>query len=193
MVESVVFAGLKPDAPPPVRKRHPFLNKIKGAFECVVYAGLKPDSRSLMGQSRTLGEKLRIAAAAVTGLVVLVGIEGIILMNRSPAPKTAEAVSPAAPIVNDPPPAKAPDLVIKEIQVESTAKPPVVSAILLNTSSSHFDNATITIDLTDSDGMVVGFVRTTVAEIAPNSEIRIRIPYKDIKAASAILRLIETR
>ena len=198
-IDSVVFAGLKPDAPREQANRLRWLGPLRGLLERVL---LRPaPSDPLYLSNRTFDQKVKLALAIAVPCLIVVGVTALGLSHffhaneHGPAtePSGAELAAKLLPNL---------DKVVKievnkDVQVldahfEREGGMKVVGTVKNNTD--HVIHTTeIVLNLADATGSQLGAVSARVDNLAPNATGSFRLPIEQADAAFALVREVRTQ
>jgi hypothetical protein len=198
-IDSIVFAGLKPDAPREQATHMRWLGPLRGLLERVL---LRPaPSDPLYLSNRTFEQKAKLGLVIAVPCLVVVGVTALGLSHffhaneRGPAPEPsgAELAAKLLPNVD-----KIVDIhVNKDVQVldahverEGGAK---VAGTVKNNTDRLIHTAEIILNLTDQTGSVLGAVSAHVDNLEPNATVKFQVPIEQPDAAFALVREVQTR
>jgi hypothetical protein len=198
-VTSVVFAGLKPDAPREQAKRMRWLGPLRGLLERVL---LRPaPSDPLYLSNRTLDQKVKLGLAIAVPCVIVVAVTALGLSHffhangPGPAdePSGAELAAKLLPNVD-----KISIIEVnKDVQVldahierEGGGK---VAGTVKNNTGRLIHTTEIILNLTDKTGSLLGAVSAQVDDLAPNATVNFRVPIEQADAAFALVREVQTQ
>jgi hypothetical protein len=198
-IDSIVFAGLKPDAPREQAKRWQWLGTLRGLLERIL---LRPaPSDPLYLSNRTFDQKVKHALAIAVPCVILAG--GVLLLlshffhAKGPGPglepSPAELAAKLLPNVD-----KTITIEVnKEVQVleahiehEGGTK---VAGTVKNNTDRLIHSTDIILNLTDRMGSHLGAVSAQVENLAPNATVKFQAPIEQKDAVFALVREIETQ
>ncbi len=195
-VESILYAGLKPNAPSKEPKRGRRLGFLLQKFERLL-AGSAPTDPLYLSH-RTWKQKVKLGIAIALPCLVLVGamalgFSNIFQPSYTPAkePTAAEIVSKMLPDidknlnieVNQ-------DAEIVEVRAQKGPSPRVEG--LLRNRSNRPISVEFTFELTDDAGSRIGAVTGRVDKAPPKNAIPFQFPIKQTNAAFALLRDMKT-
>lgn len=187
-LESLLYAGLKPDAPARSASPPPgHQGQLRAKLERLLFRGLKPDQGPMQPMSRK--RKIVLAVLGVLGCLLVAGLV-FALMNRKP-PSEMSATADPAPLNFLPPDLKIEKnryLEVVEIEFQTKSPPYEIIGTLKNLTAKRVSAAEISFDLTDEGGSRVGAVTTTVQNVDPMGSVRFHIPVTQKNAAFAIVR-----
>jgi hypothetical protein len=192
LVESIVFAGLKPATPGALpRAKKPGI--IRRIFDKFLSGGRVNDPLYLSNRSWT--KRIIMGAAVVAPIAAVSGVAVYLLLDRQP-PKTrppveptlAEIASSTLKLPVDLKIDKNKDLEVIEVRIDNQSNPPVVTGVLRNRSSKMFTSAEISFDLTDDDGSQVGASEMTLHNVMPNASTPFRIALGQRNTAFVVVR-----
>jgi len=201
-IESIVYAGLKPDAARPQSK----LRRWLGSLEARIgrFAGGRAPSDPLYLTNRTAGQKFKAAMWFVVPGILLAGAVVVAWVNLQvpraplPAPQTGPAEAAAKALAN----------VENSIQVEKIARPQDVDVVevhvervpvnrlvgtLHNRTGRSFQSVDVVFEMTDSQGSQLGAVRAQVNGVPARGTVEFQLPIAQKRAAYALVREIHTR
>ena len=198
-IDSVVFAGLKPDAHREQAKRMRWLGPLRGLLERVLFMPAPSDPLYL--SNRTFDQKVKVGLAIAVPCRIVVGVTALGLSHffRAKGPGPAAEVS-GAELAKKLLPNMDRSIKIeinKDVQVldahvvrEGGMK--VVGAVKNNTDRL-IPTTEIVLNLTDAMGSQLGAVRARVDNLAPNAPGSFQIPIEQTDAAFALVREVQTR
>jgi hypothetical protein len=198
-VDSVVFAGLKPDAPREQSKRTRWLGPLRGLVDRVLSRPAPSDPLYL--SNRTFDQKVKLWLAIAVPCLILAGVTVLGLSHffraelPGPAPEPSAAVLAAKLFPNADKTIKTQvdrDVQVLDAHVESEDGMKVVGTVKNNTNRL-IHTTTIILNLTDIMGSHLGAVSAQVDNLAPNATVKFQIPIEQKDAASALVREISTR
>ena len=198
-VDSVVFAGLKPDAPREQAARLRWLGPLRGLLERVLRAPAPSDPLYL--SNRTFDQKAKLGLAIAVPCLIVVGVTALGLSHffqaKGPGPSAeptgAELAAKLLPNVG-----KIGNIEVnKDVQVleahvelEGGAK---VTGTARNNTDRLIHAAEIVFNLTDQGGSQVGAVSAQVENLAPHATVRFQVPIEQTNAAFALVREVQTQ
>jgi hypothetical protein len=198
-IDSIVFAGLKPDAPREQAKRVLWLGPLRGLLERVL---LRPaPSDPLYLSNRTFDQKVKLGLAIAVPCLIVVGVTAVGLSHifqangpgPAPEPSAAELAAKLLPNmdktinieVNK-------DVQVLEAHVESEGGAKVAGTVKNNTDRL-IHRTEIILNLTDKMGSHLGAVSAQVDNLAPNATVKFQIPIDQTDAAFALVREVQTQ
>ncbi len=194
--ESIVYAGLKPAGAPAPPPGTGWRGRLRRAWDRFLSGGAPSDPLYL--SNRTWKQKLKVAAAVSTPVLIVVGIFVYSLVTPPPAPEKPLVVLTPAEIAARtqiiPKDFKVPqnvDVQVGEVSVDRASTPHRISGTLQNVSEKRFSNVELTFDLTDENGSQVGGARTVVPDIGPHATKSFNFAIPQRNAAFVLVR--ETR
>jgi hypothetical protein len=198
-IDSVVFAGLKPDAPREQAKRLRWLGPLRGLLERVLVRPAPSDPLYL--SNRTFDQKVKVGLAIVVPCLIVVGVIALGLSHffRAKGPGPAAEISGAELArkllpnmdtsikieVNK-------DVQVLDAHVEREGGMKVVGAVK-NSTGRLIRTTEIVLNLTDTIGSQLGAVSARVDNLAPNATVNFRIPIEQTEAAFALVREVQTQ
>ena len=198
-VNSILFAGLKPDAPREQAKRLRWLGPLRGLLERVLRAPAPSDPLYL--SNRTFDQKAKLGLAIAVPCLIVVGVTALGLSHffhaKGPGPSAeptgAELAAKLLPNVG-----KIGNIVVnKDVQVLEAHVELEGGAKLTGTAKNNTDRlihtAEIVFNLTDQGGSQVGAVSAQVDNLAPNATVKFQIPIEQTNAAFALVREVQTQ
>jgi len=200
LIDSVLFAGLKPATPgqAPSANKGP-LGRLWAHLDNWVSGGASDDPLYL--SNRTWRQKLRMGLLlGIPGLVLVVGLVLVfaqVFVPQTAPPKskeatTAELVSKVLPDVDKSAHIQRyTDAEVVEIGVDQAANPPRIRGKLRN-DTNHSISVEFVADLTDIDGARVGAVAERVLNTPPKETALFDFPIKSTTASIALVREIRT-
>jgi hypothetical protein len=197
LLESIVFAGMKPGAQTAPKRQLAWLGPLRGPVERLLSGGPAPTD-PLYLTNRTLGRKLQSwSLIGIPCLALLAGI-GIILSSlldpplAKPAKELTAAEITAKLLPNmdkDFKLAPASDVQVLEARVDGTR----LVGKVKNTSTKEIAGAELVIDLFDASLSQVGAVSAVVGKIPPSGTRGFEISIKQRTAATAMVREVTVR
>ena len=196
LLESIVFAGMKPGAQTAPKRQLAWLGPLRGPVERLLSGGPAPTD-PLYLTNRTLGRKLLSwSLIGIPCLALLAGIGVKLSSLDPPLAKPAKELT-AAEITAKLLPnmdkdfklAPASDVQVLEARVDGTR----LVGKVKNTSTKEIDGAELVIDLADAEGSQVGAVSTVVGKIPPLGTRNFEISIKQRRAAAATVREVTVR
>jgi hypothetical protein len=198
-IDSIVFAGLKPDAPMEQVKRRRWFGPLRDLFERIL---LRPGpSDPLYLSNRTFDQKVKLGLAIAVPSLILVGGVVLLLSNvfqandlgPSAEPSAAELAAKLLPNVD-----KTIDIEVnKDVQVveahiehEGGTK---VAGTVKNNTNRLIHTTEIILNLTDQTGSHLGAVSAQVNNLAPNATLKFQTPIEQKDAAFALVREVQTQ
>jgi hypothetical protein len=197
IIESVVFAGLKPGAPHTAEKRMRWLGPLAGPMERFLSGGPTPSdplylSHRTPGQRIMLGVKVAIPLAIVGGGLFWYFRSGIQekqpVLNLTPA----EAAAKMMPDLNRVNVVTNKDIEVPEVGVDRSGSL-ALAGIVRNNTAHTVSAVEILFDVTDDRGSRLGNVSAQLQNLAPKSESKFRVPINQQTASIAIVRDIKMR
>jgi hypothetical protein len=186
-IESVVFAGLKPDAPREQAKRARWLDPLRRLLERIL---LRPaPSDPLYLSNRTFDQKLKLRLAIAVPCLILAG--GVLLglshffqangPGPAPEPSAAELAAKLLPNVD------------KTINIEVNQDAQVLDAHVEREGGMKVAGTEIILNLTDKTGSHLGAVSAQVDNLAPHATMKFQAPIEQKDAAFALVREVQTQ
>ena len=198
-IESVVFAGLKPDAPREQAKRARWLDPLRRLLERIL---LRPaPSDPLYLSNRTFDQKLKLRLAIAVPCLILAG--GVLLglshffqangPGPAPEPSAAELAAKLLPNVD-----KTINLEVNQdaqvldahVEREGGMK---VAGTVKNNTGRLIHTTEIILNLTDKTGSHLGAVSAQVDNLAPHATMKFQAPIEQKDAAFALVREVQTQ
>ncbi len=195
LVESVVFAGLKPGAPRAESKRMSWLGPLRGPIERFLSLGPAP-SDPLYLSSRTAKQRL-IFALKVAAPFVLAGGITLWLFRNSISPKNqpkldltpAELAAKFMPDVDKIRIVTNRDVEVPAVGIDRAGH--ALTGTVKNNTPRVLRSVEVTFDVTDDSGSKLAAVRASFDTLAPRSESAFRVPVHQADAAIAVVREIQ--
>ena len=196
-IEKILYAGLKPNAPPKESNRGRWLGRLSAAVERFL-AGRAPTD-PLYLTNRTLKQKLTLAVAVAVPALFLLAVMAVAFSNLfSPSsapphePTPAEVVAKLLPDlektieidVNK-------DAELVEVHVERSSASPRITGLLRNRTDRPI-SVEFALELTDDAGSRLGAVVGRVDKAPPKNTIPFQFPIKQENAAFALVREMHT-
>ena len=198
-LNSIVFAGLKPDAPREQTARLRWLGPLRGLLERVLQAPAPSDPLYL--SNRTFDQKAKLGLAIAVPCLIVVGVTALGLSHffqakgpgPSAEPTAAEVAAKLLPNmgkignieVNK-------DVQVLEAHVELEGGPKVTGTAKNNTDRL-IPATEIILNLTDQSSSLLGAVSVHVDNLAPHATAAFQVPIEETNAAFALVREIQTR
>jgi hypothetical protein len=198
-IDSVVFAGLKPDAPREQAKRLRWLGPLRGLLERVL---LRPaPSDPLYLSNRTFDQKVKVGLVIAVPCLIVVCVTALGLSHffqaKGPGPaaemsgvELAKKLLPNMDTslkieVNK-------DVQVLDAHIEREGGMKVAGAVKNNTDRL-IRTTEIVLNLTDATGSQLGAVSARVDNLAPNATANFQIPIEQTDAAFALVREVQTQ
>jgi hypothetical protein len=198
-IDSVVFAGLKPDTPREQGKRMRWLGPLRRLLERVLSRPAPSDPLYL--SNRTFDQKALRGLAITVPCLIAVGVTALGLSHifhangagPSAEPSGAELASKLLPNFN------------KNLRIEVNKDVQVVEAYVAHEGGSKvagtvknntdhlIHTAEIVFSLTDRIGSRLGDVSAQVDNLAPNATAKFQLAIEQKDAAFALVREVQTR
>jgi hypothetical protein len=198
-IDSIVFAGLKPDAPREQAKGRRWLGPLRGLADRILSRPAPSDPLYL--SNRTFDQKVKLALAIAVPCVIVAG--GVLLLlshifqanepGPGTEPSTAELAAKLLPNVDKTIKIEVnKDVQVLEAHVESEGGMKVAGTVKNNTD--HLIHTTeIILNLTDKTGSHLGAVSAQVDNLAPNATVKFQLPIEQKDAAFALVREVQTQ
>jgi len=198
-VDSVVFAGLKPDAPREQAKGRQWLGPLRESVDRVLSRPAPSDPLYL--SNRTFDQRVKLWLAIAVPVLILAGIIALGLSHffqarlAEPAPEPSAAVLAAKLLPN----------VDKSLKIEVNQDAQVVDAhvdreggmkvvgTVRNNTDRVIHATEVILNLTDTTGSFLGAVSAHVDNLAPNATMEFQIPIEQKDAAFALVREVQTQ
>jgi hypothetical protein len=198
-IGSIVFAGLKPDAPREQAKRRQWLGPLRGLVERVLFRPAPSDPLYL--SNRTFDQKMKIGLAIAVPCLVVAGGVALLLSQffqangpgPAPEPSAAELAAKLLPNVD------------KTIRIEVNKEVQVLGAhveheggmkvagTVKNNTDRLIRTTEIILNLTDRMGSHLGAVSARVDNLGPNATVKFQAPIDQKDAAFALVREVQTQ
>jgi hypothetical protein len=198
-IDSVVFAGLKPDAPREQAKRLRRIGPLRGLLERVL---LRPaPSDPLYLSNRTFDQKVKVALMIAAPCLIVVGVTALGLSHffqaKGPGPAAeisgAELAKKLLPNMDTTVKVEVnKDVQLLDAHFEREGGMKVVGTVKNNTDRL-IRTTEIVLNLTDATGSQLGAVSARVDNLAPNATANFQIPIVQTDAAFALVREIQTQ
>jgi hypothetical protein len=198
-IDSVVFAGLKPDAPREQAKRLRRLGPLRGLLERVL---LRPaPSDPLYLSNRTFDQKVKVALMIAVPCLIVVGVTALGLSHffqaKGPGPAAeisgAELAKKLLPNMDTTVKVEVnKDVQVLDAHVEREGGMKVVGTVKNNTDRL-IRTTQIVLNLTDRTGSQLGAVSARVDNLAPNATGSFQIPIEQTDAAFTLVREVQTQ
>jgi hypothetical protein len=192
--ESVVYMGMQPAPAAPRNRISRLFGPIRRPLERFLAGGPAP-SDPLYLTNRTLGQKIRTAAAVAIPCLILVGLVALgagrfIRVREKPVRDltTAELKEKVLPnLAHDVQIETNGDLEVAEARVEHGPPVALVGSVKNNTAHA-IENAQVVFDLAALNGARLGAVAATIAHVDAKSTAPFRIAVEQDNAAFAVVR-----
>ena len=198
-IDSVVFAGLKPDAPREQAKRLRRIGPLRGLLERVL---LRPaPSDPLYLSNRTFDQKVKVALMIAVPCLIVVGVTALGLSHffqaKGPGPAAeisgAELAKKLLPNMDTTVKVEVnKDVQVLDAHVEREGGMKVVGTVKNNTDRL-IRTTQIVLNLTDRTGSQLGAVSARVDNLAPNATGSFQIPIEQTAAAFTLVREVQTQ
>jgi hypothetical protein len=198
-IDSVVFAGLKPEAPREQAKHLPWLGPLRGLLERVL---LRPaPSDPLYLSNRTFDQKVKVALMIAVPCLIVVGVTALGLSHffqaKGPGPAAeisgAELAKKLLPNMDTTLKIEVnKDVQLLDAHLEREGGMKLVGTVKNNTDRL-IRTTEIVLNLTDATGSQLGAVSARVDNLAPNATANFQIPIVQTDAAFALVREIQTQ
>jgi len=198
-VDSVVFAGLKPDAPREQSKRTRWLGPLRGLVDRVLSRPAPSDPLYL--SNRTFDQKVKLGLAIAVPCLIAVGVTVLGLSHFFHANTPGPAAEPSAAELA----AKLLPNVDKTITIEVNKDVQVLDAHVereggvkvagtVKNNTDHLIHTTeIILNVTDSTGSHLGAVSARVDNLAPRATAKFQVFIEQKDAAFALVREVQTQ
>jgi hypothetical protein len=199
-IDSIVFAGLKPDAPREQQtKGRRWLGPLHGLVDRLLSRPAPSDPLYL--SNRTFDQKVKLWLAIAIPCVVLAGGVLLLLSNIFQANDLGPGAEPSAAELA----AKLLPNVDKTIKIDVNKDVQVLEAHLeheggmkvagtVKNNTDHLIHSTeIILNLTDKTGSHLGAVSAHVDDLAPNATMKFQTPIEQKEAVFALVREISTQ
>ena len=199
LIESIIFAGMRPGAP--VAHPHPmrWLRPLRRPIERFLSGGAAP-SDPLYLSRRTAGQRIRFALLIGTPGVIVAGLMALALSNHfvkktvmprldlPPAEVTAKMLPNMDRVKFD----TNRDMDVMEVRVDRT-KGTLVMGTVMNNTAHQLHSAEIVFDLTDRAGSQLGGVSQKIENLPPQIRKALRLPIEQRTASFVLVREVKTR
>jgi hypothetical protein len=201
VIESIVFAGMKPGAPAPQSQRMRWLGPLRRPVERLLSGGPAP-SDPLYLTNRTIGQRVRFAVVIGTPCVIVASLMILALsryfVKKTPEPNLdpslATVAALAAKTLPDMDHVKIDtnrDVDVMELHIDRT-KGIVLTGTVMNKTAHEIHAADIVFDLTDSTGSQLGGVSQRFEDLAPQIRQDFRLTIEQSTARFALVREVRT-
>ncbi len=195
-VESVLYAGLKPNAPRKESKRAGFLGPILQRFERFL-AGRAPTDPLYLSR-RTWKQKLRLGLAIGAPCFLLLAALAVAMTNLLPKetapprePTPAEIVAKLLPDLDKTVKLEVNrDAEVVEVHA-SKGQGAQVTGLIRNRTDRPL-SVELVLELTDEAGSRLGAIEGRIEKIPPKNTIPFQFPAKETNAAFALVREVRT-
>jgi hypothetical protein len=196
IVESIVFAGMKPGVQPSQSRRMRLLGPLRRPLERLLNTAAPDDPFYLT--NRTWGQKIGLWALIALPCVLVAAVIGFgvmgLIQGRDPAPRELSGAQIAAKMLPD---LSQPidlnvdnDLEVLEARIE-VGEPRKLVGSVRNRTDRNIEHAELVFDLTDNRGSRLGAVSVTVADIPAQKTLGFQLPLEQSTAAFALKRTLE--
>jgi hypothetical protein len=198
-VDSIVFAGLKPDAPREQAKRTRWFGPLRGLVDRILLRPAPPDPLYL--SNRTFDQKVKLGLAIAVPCLIVVGGVALGLSHffqangpgPAPEPSAAELAAKLLPNVDKTINIEVnKDVQVLEAHVESEGGMKVAGTVENNTDRL-IRTTEIILNLTDKTGSDLGAVSAQVDNLAPRATVKFQAPIEQKDAAFALVREVQTQ
>lgn len=192
LVESVVYAGMKPDVPHSQARRMQWLGPFRQPLERFLNAAGSDDPFYLTNRTWAERAKLWILLAVPCVLVaslIALGVMGFIHTRQTPAKELtpAQVAARMLPDLNKPIDLNVnSDLEVIEVRVSEDGK--MLLGEVRNVTGRPIIRAVLVFDLTDARGSRLGAVSAPIGRLAPKSTASFELPIQQHGAAFALVR-----
>jgi hypothetical protein len=198
-VDSIVFAGLKPDAHREPAKRTRWLGPLPGLLDRMLNRPAPSDPLYL--SNRTFDQKMKLAVLIAVPCLIVVGGVLLLLSNIFQANDTGPAAEPSAAVLA----AKLLPNIDKTIKIEVNKDVQVLEAhiereggmkvagTVKNNTDRPIHTTEIILNLTDKTGSHLGAVSAHVDNLAPNATMKFQTPVEQKEAVFALVREVSTQ
>ena len=189
-LEKIIFAGLKPDAPPPVSSKSK-LDSLLESAEDLAALGLRPTDKSLPGPTTWRKKVGVVLALLLLGAAIFFLVKVLIRPaeqseSKAPLPPPLQIVSPEVKID------KNKNLEVVEIEFDRTKEPKEIKGTLRNRTGKTFPQCEISFDVNSFEGVQLGGAATTLHNIGPHAVLHFRIPVPQRTAGFVMVRELRT-
>lgn len=192
-VESVIYAGMKPDMPPSQARTTGLLGPLRALFEKLLN-GAAPDDPFYL-TNRTLGERAKVWLLIALPILFVAGVIGIgvwgYIEKRDSAPQELtpqEAAAKMLPDLNKPMELSVNrDLEVLEARVKQ-GEPVTLVGSIRNVTDKTIGRTEVVFDLTDARGSRLGAVSVPLESVAPQQVVKFELPIEQRTAAFALRR-----
>jgi len=198
LVESIVFAGMKPGAPVAQAQRMWWLGPLRRPIERFLSGGFAP-SDPLYLTRRTIGQRIRAALVIGAPCLIVAGLMALALSNhfvkKTVMPKDLSPAEVAARMLPNLDHIKLDtnrDVDVMEVHVDRT-KGTAVMGTVMNNTTHEIHSAEIVFDLTDSTGTQLGGVSQKMENLAPRIRRDFRLQIAQNTASLVLVREVKTR
>jgi hypothetical protein len=198
-IDSVVFAGLKPDAPREQAKGMRWVGPLRDLRERVL---LRPaPSDPLYLSNRTFDQKVKVGLAIAVPCLIVVCVTALglshIFQAKGPGPagelSGAELAKKLLPNMDTTIKIEVnKDVQVSDAHVEREGGMKVVGTVKNNTDRL-IHTTEIVLNLTDKTGSQLGAVSVRVDNLVPNATGSFQIPIEQAEAAFALVREVQTQ
>jgi hypothetical protein len=200
VIESIVFAGMKPGGAPATQStRMRWLGPLQKPVERFLSGGPAP-SDPLYLTNRTVGQRIRVAVVVGVPCLIVGSVIAMVLSRYvvkapppdKPAMSPAEIAAKMLPNIDRVKIDTNRDLDVMEVHVDHT-KGTAVTGTVMNNTTHEIQSAEIVFDLTDSTGSQLGGVSQRIEHLAPQIRQAFRLPVEQSTAMYALVREVKTQ
>jgi hypothetical protein len=189
VLESIVYAGLKPNVP----GKSPERGKMRTLWDRILLGETPSDPLYL--SNRTWKQKLRMGLLVGSPLAIVLGVVLYALVtpprmsDKLPSDLPAAEIAARTQIIpKDFTVSQNTDLQILEVSVDKTSSPHTLTGVLKNNTGRYYSVAELTFDLTDEQGSAVGGASVKVQKVEPHSATPFRFPIPQRNAEFVLVR-----
>jgi hypothetical protein len=199
-IESLLFAGMKPGAPPSAPKKKRWLDPLRQPLERFLNAGASNDPLYL--SNRTWRQRARVWVLFAVPCVLVAGLIAVSLLGlirkRDAAPKELTPEQMAAKIL----PADLTrnlqihmerDLEVTEVRVNHAGSSSTLVGRVRNLTDKAIAHGEVIFDLADQQGSNLGAASAEVERVPPRGAAAFQVPIDQATAAIAIVREVRTQ
>ncbi len=198
IIESIVFAGMKPGTPASQPQRKGRFGALRARIDRWLAGGAAP-SDPLYLSRRTVGQRLRRVAVVAAPCLVVAGLISLGLtryfVKKTPMPKLdmspAEIAAKMLPNMDSVKLNTNRDVDVVEVHVDHS-KGTALMGTVMNNTTHPIEMTEIVFDLTDSTGSQLGGVSQRMENLAPQVRQNFRLPIEQTSANFVLVREVRT-
>ncbi|HTS28293.1 MAG TPA: FxLYD domain-containing protein [Bryobacteraceae bacterium] len=199
IVESIVFAGMKPGQPAAQVQNKGRFGRLRARLDRYLSGGPAP-SDPLYLTRRTPWQRIRSAAVVIVPCLIVGSFMVLALTNRfakkTPMPKLdlspGEIAAKMLPNIDNVKLDTNRDLDLQEVHID-LSRGAALAGTVVNKTNHSISTAEIVFDLTDARGSQLGAVSERLENLSPQKSQQFRLPIEQTSARFALVREVRTR